>query len=304
MKVGTGKHKYAVVPDWGVGKGGKNFGGIITGIGIDRSDHVYLSRRNPPAILVYDRQGTFLSAWETETLANPHGVFADSDSRVWVTDSENHTVQCFTPEGKISQILGTPGKPGEPDQPFNRPTKAVVSPAGELFVSDGYGQYRVHRFSVDGKHQASWGSHGVEPGQFALPHSVGVDSSNRIYVSDRENSRIQVFDRDGAFLSQCSGASWAGLQWPNDVWVDAAGTIYVAEAGQRISIWQMVAQSVRSPIKTPGCNWQLLARWGDMGSEPGQFVDCPHSICVDSHGDIYTAEVPFNPDRVHKFERI
>ena len=304
MEVGTGAYRYRIIPNWGIGAEGKSFGGVITGIAVDGADRVYLARRSPPAILVYDRRGAFVDEWKPDTLMNPHGVFADHESCIWVTDTDNHTIHRFSQEGDVRLLLGTPGKPGNPGEPFNRPTKAVVSPDGELFVSDGYGQSRVHRFTLDGRHLASWGSPGVEPGQFALPHSVAVDGQNRVYIADRENCRIQVFDRDGKFLSQCSNGSWPGILWPNDVRIGSNGEIYVAEAGHRISIWKMGDDPQPTPIITPAGTWELLARWGDAGSGPGQFLDCPHSICVDSAGSVYTAEVPFHPGRLHKYERL
>jgi hypothetical protein len=133
---------------------------------------------------------------------------------------------------------------------------------------------------------------------------VCVDAENRVYIADRENSRIQVFEANGRFRGQWSAASWPGIQWPNDVCTDAAGTIYVAEAGHRVSVWRLAKEQPLSPIGARSGDWELLARWGDMGVENGQFCDCPHAISVDSHGNIYVAEVPFTPDRVHKFERL
>ncbi len=150
MIVGTGNFRYAVVDGWGRGKEGREPGGIITGVGADSTGRVYLSRRKPPAVLVYDGTGAYLGSWGEQELHNPHGVFVDRQDHVWVTDTNDHTVRQFTTEGKLLLVLGTPGEPGEPGRPFNRPTKAVLSPAGEVFVSDGYGQCRVHRFSGGG----------------------------------------------------------------------------------------------------------------------------------------------------------
>jgi len=165
--------------------------------------------------------------------------------------------------------------------PFNQPTWAKQSPSGETYVSDGYGQYRVHRFAANGKLLTSWGEQGNGPGQFALPHSVVTDSRGRVLVADRENHRVQIFDGDGKFLDQ-----WTDLLQPMDLFIDADDTVYVAEAQQRISVYSL--------------DGELLSRWGEKGPAPGQFSDSPHGLCVDSRGDLYVCEV-ISQGRMQKF---
>ena len=165
--------------------------------------------------------------------------------------------------------------------PFDKPAKAVTSPLGEIWVVDGYGQCRIHRFTSDAKLLLSWGEPGEGAGQFNLPHSLGVDGRNRVVVVDRENHRLQLFDTSGRFLE-----SWSGLRQPMDLCIDSEDVIYVAEAYQRVSIW--------SP------DGGLLARWGEKGTAPGQFASFLHGICLDSHGDLYVAD----ESRMQKFERL
>jgi DNA-binding beta-propeller fold protein YncE len=286
MIVGAGEFRYRVVEGWGQGPEGREFGGVVPSVAVNSQDRVFIARRSPPAILVYDREGRYLAAWGQDVLHSPHSVWISPDDRVYVADMEDHTVRTFTLEGELLSTLGTVGLPGAPGKPFNKPTWAVLSASGELFVSDGYGQQRVHRFAADGRLLLSWGEHGSGPGQFTLPHGIRVDPKGRVLVLDREtNHRLQIFDVEGNFLGQ-----WADLKGPNDLYIDRNNHVYIAEGPQRISIFDL--------------DGNLLARWGEKGERAGQFTDSPHGIWADSHGDLYVAEVPRLPNRLQKFERI
>ena len=305
MTFGTGSYRYRVVEGWGLGPAGRPFGGVLPGVDVDSEDRVYIARRTPPALLVYDRAGRYLTAFGEGVLQNPHGVHVGQDDTIWVTDVNDHTVRQFDRTGRILKTLGNVGQPGAPGQPFNRPTQTATTPAGDLFISDGYGQFRVHKFDAQGVLVKSWGSEGTGPGQFKLPHSISLDPFGRLLVPDRENSRIQIFDTEGDYLGEWSSGRWPGIQWPNQAYVHDDGLIYLSEAGYRVSVWRYTYKPAPSPIHAPAGNWELLARWGDMGDGPGQFAECPHAIAVDSHGDIYVAEVPFvAAGRIQKFERI
>lgn len=286
MITGSGRFQYRAVEGWGRGPEGREFGGVVPAVATDSRDRVYIARRKPPAILVYDHQGRFLASWGEDVLKNPHSVWISKEDKVYVADVEDHTVRTFTPEGKLLATLGTPGQKGAPGMPFNQPTWAVLAPSGEMFVSDGYGQQRIHRFSAAGRLLHSWGQKGDAPGQFALPHCLRVDPRGRVLVLDREpNHRLQAFDMEGNFLVE-----WTDLEAPNDIYIDRDEIAYIAEGPHRVSIWTL--------------DGELLARWGEKGDAPGQFADSPHGIWVDSHGDLYVAEVATIPDRLQKFERI
>lgn len=284
MVVGTGKYTYHVVEGWGRGSDGREPGGLVTAVAVDSRDRVYAFVRKPPVVLVYDRAGRFLTLWGEDVFDTPHGIWISPDDRIYCADSGDHTIRTFTTEGVLLETMGTPGQPGPPDMPFNMPTKAVLSASGELYVSDGYGQFRVHRFAPDGVLLRSWGEQGQGPGQFALPHSVAVDRQGRILVVDRENNRIQLFDADVTFLTE-----WPELLLPMDVFIDEDDTVYVAEAQQRVSLFTL--------------DGELLARWGEKGTAPGQFSDSPHWIWMDSHRDLYITEVT-GPNRLQKFARV
>ena len=281
-----GGFNFEVVEGWGRGPEGREMGGVVPGVAVDSQDRVYVARRSPPAILVYDDQGRFLQSWGEDALANPHLLWIGSDDQVYCADSGNHTVRKFSADGEVLQTLGTPDRPGPPDMPFNQPTRAMLSQSGDLFVADGYGQFRVHRLSPDGQVLSSWGEGGQGPGQFALPHSLWVDDRrSRVLVMDRENNRIQIFDFEGAYMGE-----WTNVEMPMDVYIGLDDVVYVSEAPSRISIF--------SP------DGELLSRWGEDGSAPGQFEDAPHGIWVDSRGDLYVAEVAAVHNRIQKFARL
>ena len=161
MILGSGEYCYQVVKGWGQGADGRTLG-IASGVAVDSQDKVYVVDREPnPAIVVYDRDGRFLSSWGEDLLSLPHDIFIDSADRLYIADCGDHTVRICTTEGQVLKTLGTPGKAGAPGEPFNMPTRAVLSPSGDIYVSDGYGQHQIHRFSPDGdtaKHLGQRGS--------------------------------------------------------------------------------------------------------------------------------------------------
>ncbi len=178
--------------------------GRVSSVAVDAKEEVYVFHRGPKAdpIVVFDAKGKYLRSWGKGMFGNAHGMRVDRDGNVWVTDNGDHQVMKFTREGKLLLTLGIKQKAATDDQTFNRPTDIAFAPTGEFYVSDGYGNSRVVKFSRDGKYITTWGKRGTAPGEFNTPHSIGVDSRGRVYVSDRENNRIQVFDADGKFLRQ------------------------------------------------------------------------------------------------------
>lgn len=306
MTVGQLPYRYEAVPGWGRSDERPVFGGVICGIAAGDGDRVFMCRRDPPALLVYDSGGRYVDAWGEKTLSSPHSVYAGPHG-LWVADTGDHTIRRFSYSGRVEQVLGAPGGPGvpgEPGRPFNKPTKAVTGPDGKIYVSDGYGQYRVHCFSAAGDLLVSWGAQGTDDGAFALPHSVAIERDGGVIVVDRENSRLQFFTPGGDFRSAFNSRQWPGLLWPNDVAVGGDDTLYLAEAAHRVSIWRRTGEPDPSPVKAPAGELELLARWGEFGTGQGQFLDCPHAITVDRRGDLYVCEVPFHADRVHKFRRV
>ncbi len=186
----------------------------------------------------------------------------------------------FDAAGKLLLALGRKGRPGAGPDQFDRPTDMAVAPDGTFYVSDGYGNSRVLKFSKDGKLLRQWGKKGKGEGEFDLPHAVCLDGRGRVYVADRENNRIQVFDGDGKFLAvwKESGAPFGLFRAPD-------GRLFVADGRAG---W----------VKVLGADGRPLGRFGEKGTGPGQF-QMPHMLCVDAHGAVYVADV--GGKRVQKF---
>jgi DNA-binding beta-propeller fold protein YncE len=275
----------------------------VAGVAADSQDRVFVFSRGEHPVLAFDPDGTLLHAWGEGVFARPHGIFIGPDDAVWCADDVGHTVRKFTPDGKLLMTLGTAGKPSDTGAtsmdyrtilragpPFHYPTNLAVSPAGDLFISDGYGNARVHKFSAHGRLLLSWGEPGNGPGQFHLPHGIAVDREGTVYVADRENSRIQLFSPDGNYLGE-----WTDVARPCQVCIDADGYVYVADLGFRAGMWPGTtapAGATGGRVSVFDRNGNLRARWGG-GLAPtaaGDFF-APHGICVDSRGAVYVAEV-------------
>ncbi len=272
MTVGSGEFIYAPVEGWGRQPDGYELG-LVSAVATDSQDRVYIFNRTPePAVLTFDRDGRFLKSWGQDIFISPHSIWIDRDDNLYLTDTGDHTLRRCTADGRVLQTWGTPGQAGAPGEPFNRPTRAMTGPSGALYVTDGYGQSRVHKFAPSGELLFSWGEPGTGPGQFDLPHAVWVDRDERVFVVDRENHRIQIFDSDGAYLTE-----WGGFHRPQGIFVDSNDVVFVAEA--------------RPGVKILTLDGELLAEWGEPGDAPGQFRQYPHSIWADSRGDLYIGEV-------------
>ncbi len=276
----------------------------VAAVATDSQDRVYVFSRGEHRVLVFAPDGTFLRSWGEGEFGRPHGIFVGPDDAVWCSDDLDHTVRKFTPEGALRMTLGISGKASDTGAtsmdfrgilraagPFHYPTNLAIAPGGELYISDGYGNARVHAFSADGRHLFSWGEPGSGPGQFRLPHGIAVDRQGTVYVADRENSRVQLFSPDGTYLRE-----WTDVARPCQVFVDAAGDVYVAELGFRAGMWPGTTppseDATGGRLSVFDAQGRLKARWGG-GRNPcaaGDFF-APHDVWVDSHGAIYVAEV-------------
>ena len=181
--------------------------GDVAGLAVDKRDRVFLFNRGSDPVIVMDKSGEFLGSWGHGVFSNPHGASIGPDDSLYLTDNGDHTVRKFTPDGKLLLELGTPGSVGKPSpfmsgEPFCRCTHTALSPSGDIYVSDGYHNARVHKFSPAGKLLFSWGQPGTGPGEFNFPHNICCDAAGLVYVADRENHRIQVFDGDGNYIRQ------------------------------------------------------------------------------------------------------
>jgi DNA-binding beta-propeller fold protein YncE len=198
--------------------------GRVSAVTVDSAGEVYVFQRGKKAdpVVVFDAKGQYLRSWGRGMIGNAHGMRAGRDGNIWVTDNGDHQVLKFDRTGKVLLKLGKRGQAGTDAETFNRPTDIAFAPSGEVYVSDGYGNSRVVKFTADGKYLMDWGKRGTKPGEFNTPHSIGVDSKGRVYVSDRENNRIQVFDANGKFLRQWNhlGATQNLFVTPEDeMWI-------------------------------------------------------------------------------------
>src|SRR2546428_1177116 len=176
-----------------------------TSVGVDAKDNVYVFNRGPHPVIVFDREGNFLRSWGEGVFRRPHGITIAPDGTLWLTDDTHHTIRQFTPEGKPLLTIGDPDTPStlQSGKPFNRPTHVALCPkTGDLYISDGYGNSRVHKYDPKGRHLFSWGEPGTDPGCFNVPHNIATDADGLVYVADRENHRVQVFDGKGHYLTQ------------------------------------------------------------------------------------------------------
>ncbi len=187
-------------------------------MGVDRRDRVYLFHRGLHPLCVFDRDGNFVTSWGDGVFRRAHGVHMGPDDTIYLTDEGDHTVRKCTLDGKVLLTIGIPDAPAAfmSGEPFRRCTHTALSPAGEIYVSDGYGNARIHKYAPDGKRLMSWGEPGAGPGQFNLPHNIACDADGWVYVADRENHRIQVFDGSGRFETQ-----WHDLHRPSGMFMPA-----------------------------------------------------------------------------------
>jgi sugar lactone lactonase YvrE len=284
-RVGQGEYRYEVISDWAKLPDGWSLGWIPS-VGVDSRDRVIVSSRSEHTLIIFDTDGNVIESWDETVLVpeNAHGIYIDGEDNIYLTEWLGHCVYKFSPGGELQWTLGTPGVPRPPGVPFNRPTDLAIAPDGCLFVSDGYVNHKVHKFSPEGVLIKSWGEPGSGPGQFDLVHSVWIDSDYRVYICDRENNRIQLFDAEGEYLDE-----WTGFLRPDKLWFDSDETIFMAEIGPRVTILDRQGS--------------VLSQWGEAGDEPHQFKSFPHGIWGDSRGDLYVIEVAAD-GLIKKFVRV
>jgi sugar lactone lactonase YvrE len=294
--------RYQVVEGWEQLPAGFTHDDCV-GVGVDSGDNVYLFTRGQPRVIVYNRDGAFLRSWgEGFFTERTHGLTVGPDDSIWCVDEGVHCIYKMTTAGEVLLTIGNKGVASETGYdgrtlesitggpPFNRPTNLAVAPSGDLYVTDGYGNCKVHRFSAGGELIQSWGEPGTGPGQFNLPHGLRVAADGRVLVADRENDRLQIFSRDGRFLAQ-----WTDVQRPTNVAIDGEGRVYVSELwwrlGQRSQVHGEIVDDTYGRVSVFDAEGRLLQRWGGFDRcAAGNFV-APHDICVDSRGDLYVAEV-------------
>ncbi|HZP38972.1 MAG TPA: peptidyl-alpha-hydroxyglycine alpha-amidating lyase family protein [Methylomirabilota bacterium] len=281
--------KFSVIEGWGTLPDGWSYR-EVAGVAVDSQDRAFVFNRGEHPIIVLDRDGRFVRSWGEGVIRRAHGITIDADDMVWLTDDLHHTVRKFTPEGKHLLTIGNPDSPAalHGGRPFNRPTHVAICPrTGYLFISDGYGNSRVHKYSPDGRHVMSWGEPGTDPGQFNLPHNLVTDRDGLVYVADRENHRVQIFDGEGRYQGQ-----WNNLHRPCGLFADRAHDLYfVGELGSGMPVNEKTP-NLGPRVTVLDGKGQRVARFGGQfpSEKPGEFI-APHGLVVDSRGDVYVGEV-------------
>jgi DNA-binding beta-propeller fold protein YncE len=262
-----GRRRYRVHRNWARLPPGMEFG-TISQLALDAKGRVFVVRRADPAVLVFAPDGAFERSWHHPQLTNvmaggAHGVCVAPSGMLLVTSFDSHQVLGFDSGGRLLLELGRFNEPSWA-APFNHPTDIAVAANGDIFVTDGYGNARVHRFSATGEFITGWGEPGIGPGQFSCPHGAWITADGRVVVLDRDNNRAQIFDQNGRLLD-----IWTGFVKPMDIWGDASGDLFIADQTPRIA-------------RVDGDGRIVGAMRG--------FSVYPHGIWGDAAGNLYVAE--------------
>jgi DNA-binding beta-propeller fold protein YncE len=258
------------------------------------------SRLDP--ILKFDASGTLVKSFGAGLLLFPHGLHVDRAGNVWVTDGlgkdgKGHQVFKFSPDGKVLLTLGKAGVAGSGPDEFNAPSAVVVAPNGDIFVADGHGREtnaRIVKFSQDGKLIKTWGRKGSGPGEIDIPHAIAMDSRGRLFVGDRNNNRIQIFDQEGNVLDQ-----WPQFSRPSGVFIDRNDVIYVADSES-----ESVAKNHdgwKRGIRIGSARDGSVTAFIPDPVERTSGTSAAEGVAADAAGNIYGAEV--GPKRLMKYLR-
>ncbi|MDP7619713.1 MAG: peptidyl-alpha-hydroxyglycine alpha-amidating lyase family protein [Dehalococcoidia bacterium] len=308
VKLGSGQFTYEVVVDWEKLPQGYRWR-EVAGVIADSKNNVYVFNRGDHPMMVFDSDGNFVKSWGEGVFTRAHGVTLGPDDTLYCTDDGDHTVRQCTLDGEVLMTIGVPGQPAGlfSGEPFNRCTHVALDPDnGDLFVSDGYGNSRVHKYTPDGKLIKSWGEPGTDAGQFNIAHNIATDRDGYVYVADRENHRIQVFDRNGNFETM-----WANVHRPCGIFISDDQRVYVGELGWGMAVNRELP-NIGPRISVLNTSGKVLARLGaGYGLEPGQFI-APHGICLAPDQSIYVGEVAHTsishsstpPDNVRSFQKL
>lgn len=306
---------FELVPDWEKCPAGEEYAHRdVADVACDSQDRVYLHTRGGERVMVYDEYGNFITKWGEDVFTAAHGIAIHGDT-VYCTDHVDSVIRVFDLDGNFKWMLGEPKRVSDTGYgkargrkpeihhnefveraagPFNCCCNVAVAGNGDLFVADGYGNARVHHFGSDGARLNSWGEAGTGPGEFHLPHGIALDRDENVLVCDRENDRIQIFDRTGKLLD-----IWTDILRPTDIVVDKEGLIYVSELwrplepGQGSFVHGYADRDLPGRMTVFHPDGTVAARWGadsENRTAPGHFI-APHGLAVDSRGDLYVAEV-------------
>lgn len=246
--------------------------GFVSQIAINSRNELFVLNRGNPVIQIFDNEGNGIRQFRSEVVSHGHGIFIANNDHVYVVDSDRHCVHKFSPTLELLLTIGEPDHPRF-GLPFNHPTDVAVNESGELFVSDGYGNSHIHKFSATGEHIITWGAPGVAVGEFSNPHSIWLLADGSLLITDRENNRVERYSQDGNWID-----TFCRLHQPTEICQGPDGTIYITDLTPRISAY--------SP------DGSLIGRCRTFGA-------VGHGVAVDSTGDVYVADMM--PSAISRF---
>jgi NHL repeat len=289
---------YKVVEGWPQ-KPAEAVWGAMASMAVDPNGNIWTFNRGNIPVQVYQPDGALVKMWgQGGVFKNPHQIRFDKEGNLWAADNGYHTVRKFTPDGTVLLTIGTRDQPGEDQTHLNQPTDIAVAPSGDVFISDGYVNSRVVHYDKTGKFVKAWGKLGTGPGEFSLPHGIALDSRGRLYVVDRNNARIQVFDQSGKYLTE-----WRNIITPWAIWITPNDDIYVC--GSSPSRWRETPNNGVQMNGVPAKD-QMVAKFAPDGrvkaiwmfpvgptgrdTKAGE-LNWVHGIAVDARGDLYLGDI-------------
>jgi sugar lactone lactonase YvrE len=291
---------YRTVENWAKLPKGVHFGQVIQVYPDNDGKTIWVFHRGEPPIMHFDENGNFLKSFGDNMFVNSHGFCIDREGNIWASDSgakdgKGQQVFKFSPEGKVLMTLGTAGVSGEAPDRFNGVAAIAIAPNGDIFIADGHVNNRVVKYSKDGKFIKTWGKKGTGPGEFNVPHSLAFDSKGRLFVADRSNVRIQIFDQDGKYLEE-----WKQFSSPSGIFITKDDTMLVADSDSNNARHPGWARGIRIGSARDG---KVTAFIPDTEAYPdsseqweGSKVRIsvssgPEGTAMDSAGNVYGAEV-------------
>ena len=311
---------YLAYPGWGELPDGREWGATSAIYPANDGRHMWVAERcganlcvgsDVDPVLLFDLEGNLVRSFGAGLIAWPHGIFVDADDNVWIADAVGyapvpdgwgHVVYKFSPEGELLMTLGRKGVAGDGKDTFRKPNDVVVAPDGTIFVADGHGSgpdapanNRIVKFAPDGTYLMEFGMPGGDDGELDEPHAIAMDSKGRLFVGDRANSRVQIFDQDGNHLD-----TWTQFGRPSGLYIDADDILYVADSesnARRNAGWK---RGIRIGSVEDGFVDAFIPDPEPNQDESG--TSGAEGVAVDAEGNVYGAEV--GPRQVVKYVRV
>ena len=299
---------YRMVEGWAELPDGRKWGSTSAVFPAPDGKHIWVAERcgsnlcvgsEVDPVLLFDAKGKLVRSFGGGMIAWPHGIHVDREGNVWIADAvgatrshlvpddQGHVVYKFSPEGKLLMTLGRKGIFGKTDTTFTKPSDVLVAPNGDIFVADGHfpgGNHRIVKLKSDGEYVLEWGGEGKEDGEFRDPHALAMDSQGRLFVGDRGNSRIQVFDQQGNHLH-----TWTQFGRPSGLFIDKDDMLYVTDSESNLSRNPGWTRGIRIGSAKDG-----FVKWFIPDPEPdpdNSATSGAEGVAVDANGVIYAAEV-------------